>query len=178
MKFSSLACLYLLGIAVAAAAAAQSPDGVPAVSSRQLAVADRVVLAGVPDLDKLQRLPPATTVVVDLRTAAEGIAEEAQLLQEEGYEYHNIPVAGATIEPAQLEALRAIAAANADQPAQTLIVHCRSGNRAAMLWGAHLLEEGQSLEQAMQTVGPALTGADTRRALLDFSARRDAAGQP
>ncbi len=173
MRATALAAGLGLVVVVALAAAGQSANPLPKIADGQLSVDERVLLAGVPDLEQLRQLPPATTVVVDLRTAAEGIEQEAAMLRERGYEYHNIPVAGATIDAAQLDQLRALAAANAANPDQMLIVHCRSGNRAAMLWGAYLLEQGQSLDQTMQTVGPGLTSDATRKALLDFSEDRN-----
>jgi uncharacterized protein (TIGR01244 family) len=142
------------------------------LSKQQFSIADGVVLAGVLNLETVSRLPAQDTVVVELRTTAEGVAAEAELMVEKGFEYHHIPVSGAEIVPAQLAQLNEIAQ---NSHGKTLIVHCRSANRAAMLWGAHLLEQGQTLEQVLRAVGPALTGKDNRQALLTFATEHNAA---
>ena len=156
-------CLLALSLMVTA----QSGNLIPKLSAQQVSVGEGVVLAGLLNMKVLLAQPAATTVVVDLRTAAEGISEEAEVLREGAYEYHHLPVSGATIDADQVAALSNIAA---DSAGKTVIVHCRSANRAAMLWGAHLLNHGQTLEQTLSAVGPALTGRANKKALRTFSA--------
>lgn len=165
----ALGCLFSL-----MSASAEHAAVLPGISAKEFGVAERVVLAGTPDMAKLTQLPTQSTVIVDLRTAAENIAGQAQSLKDHGFEYHNIPISSAVIDPNQLAALAAIAEANTDK---LLIVNCRSANRAGMLWGAYLLEQGATLEHALELVGPAITGKANRAALLNFHAGREAARQ-
>jgi rhodanese-related sulfurtransferase len=158
----AVSCLLALSLVVTA----QPGDLIPNLSAQQVSVGEGVVLAGVLNMDVVLAQPSATTVVVDLRTAAEGISREAEILRERAYEYHHLPVSGATIDADQVAALSNIAA---DSAGKTLIVHCRSANRAAMLWGAHLLNHGQTLEQTLSAVGPVLTGRANKKALRAFS---------
>ena len=93
-------------------------------------------------------------LVVDLRTAAEGAEQEAAQAAALGLQYANIPVASVTVDPQQVAQLRqTLAGASADA---MVVVHCVSGNRAGMLWGAAALEQGASLDSVRSTLAGVL----------------------
>ncbi len=134
---------------------AGAPEATDAYSRYLKQVDERTVIAGLLDLEALRAEHPGEVLIVDLRTAEEGTAEEAAAAERLGFSYANIPVAGATVDPAQVAALRATLE-QAD-PEALLVVHCASGNRASMLWGAVQLEKGASLEDVRARVAGILT---------------------
>lgn len=126
------------------AVAARAGDAAGAYSPRLQSVDEHTVIAGLLDLNALHQAHPDNVLVVDLRTPVEGTAEEAEAAAQLGIDYTNIPVAGASVDPAQVDQLRtALDDADADT---TVVIHCASGNRAGMLWGALQLQDGASLE--------------------------------
>ena len=114
--------------------AAMAIAGQDSISPYVSEVDDGVVLAGTLDLEALRASHDGTVRIVDLRTEPEGAPEEAAAAAALSLEYTNIPVAGASIVPEQVAALRA--ALDGVAPGELLVVHCGTGNRAGMLWGA------------------------------------------
>jgi len=134
-------------------------------------VEEGVVLAGTLDLTALKASHDGTVRVVDLRTEPEGTPEEATAAAALGLDYTNIPVAGASIDPEQVAALRAVL--DGVPSGDLLVVHCASGNRAGMLWGAMLLENGMSLEEVEQAVSGVVTKAPIAEALKAYAQTLD-----
>jgi len=124
-------------------------------------VNDQVEIAGLLDLEVLRASREGEILVVDLRTEAEGTAVEASQAESLGLGYVNIPVSSVSVDRGQLEALRNTLS-QAD-PDALVVVHCASGNRAGVLWGAVQLEDGQSLE----SVKAALDGVLTKQPAID-----------
>jgi protein tyrosine phosphatase (PTP) superfamily phosphohydrolase (DUF442 family) len=137
-------------------------------ASQILAVADGVVLAGVVDLTSLRSVQQGPVTVVDLRTEAEGVTAAAIVAGELGLTYHNLPVAGASIDPAQLNELRNLLDGRRDD--EFMVIHCASGNRAGMLWGALALEQGENLEIVRAELAPILNKTPAIDALEEFAA--------
>jgi uncharacterized protein (TIGR01244 family) len=158
-----LVCLLL----ATSAGAQQSP-----LSETLVAVSDNVMLAGALSPDAATQLHGTATVVIDLRTAAEGTAEESHALWRAGVTYINLPTTGAVPNPADVELFDSIIAANAGRP---ILVHCASGNRAGLLWAAHLLDTGASLPQARQAVAQVVTKAPVEAAIDGYAAQRSGA---
>jgi uncharacterized protein (TIGR01244 family) len=124
--------------------------------SAQIAqVSDHVVIAGAVDLDKLRASHAGDVLVVDLRTEGEGAPAEAEAARALGLGYANIPVSSVNVDPAQVDALRGLL--DGAGPDTLVVVHCASGNRASMLWGAAALSEGQSLDSVRASVEGVLT---------------------
>ena len=164
-----LICLWALCLTVwASAAAAESGD----YSAYTSEVEEGVVLAGSLDLAALRAAHPGTVRVVDLRTEPEGTPEEAASAADLDIEYTNIPVAGARIEPAQVAELRSVL--EGVQAGELLVVHCGTGNRAGMLWGAMLLEDGMPLSEVEAEVAGVVTKAPINDALKAYAKSLDA----
>ncbi len=130
-------------------------------------VDDGVVLAGTLDLAALRASHEGTIRVIDLRTEPEGTPVEAAAAADLGMVYTNIPVAGASIDPVQVGQLRDALSPSASE--DLVIVHCASGNRAGMLWGAMLLEEGVPLTEVEEKVAGVVTKAPITGALEAYS---------
>lgn len=161
LPFLATAAALLMLLSLTARAGDAAGDYSPNLKQ----VADNTVIAGVLDLQALHAAHPDNVLVVDLRTPPEGTAEEAEAAAALGIDYTNIPVAGATVDPLQVVQLRS---ALDDADADTLVVvHCASGNRAAMLWGALQLSEGAALPDVQAklsgilTKAPAVEGLET-----------------
>ena len=115
-----------------------------ALSAYLLEVSPHVTLAGELNAEMADQLPTDITVI-DLRTEAEGTATEAERFAELNVPYVNIPIGP-----------EGLSESTVDQFAQTLqkldgrraVIHCRSGNRAALLWAVHLMNQGQSADEA------------------------------
>ncbi len=118
-------------------------------------VDDGVYLAGSIDLQALRNKSTGPIRVIDLRTAAEGSQEEAAAAESLGLDYTNIPVSSATVDPAQVDALRETLDTLA--PETLVVVHCATGNRAGMLWGAAQLADGVPLDQVQSKVSTIMT---------------------
>ncbi|MEM8769417.1 MAG: sulfur transferase domain-containing protein [Pseudomonadota bacterium] len=138
------------------------------LSDRLLTLDDGVSLAGALKPEALAGAEPL--IIVDLRTAAEGTAEEEAAAAAAGHRYHPLPVPGAVVEAETLAALKQIL----EDPAreQPVVVHCASGNRAALLYGALALERGESYDSVVEKLDPILT----RQGAIDALAAE--AGKP
>jgi len=144
----------------------------PAVAMQQLSVDQQVTLAGVLDLQALGALAGTRAVVIDLTQAGEFAETEATRVAALGLDYHKVPVDGAKLDKGQLHQVAAILAANEDRP---VIMHCASGNRAAMVWAAVQLEAGASLEAVLGRVDALVTHASIEGAIRAYAAGLTAA---
>lgn len=87
-------------------------------------------------------------LVIDLRTAAEGIEETREEAEAQGLRYENFPL-GRDPAPeslvdevgATLEAARAAG--------EKVLLHCASGNRAGEVWALHRIRQGVDPDQAL-----------------------------
>lgn len=148
--------LTVFGFAASAPAQGDEP-----ISQQLATVSDRLIVAGLTDLNTLADSDPGKVLIVDLRTEGEGAPEEAASAEALGFGYANIPVSSAVVDPNQVDALRTTLAGV--DPETLVVVHCVSGNRAGMLWGALALTEGESLESVKQS----LDGVLTRQPAID-----------
>ena len=134
-------------------------------------VDDGVLLAGSLELDVLRDVHQGPVQIIDLRTEPEGTLEEADQAEALGMSYVNIPVSSATVDPVQVEALRNVLASS--DPNALVIVHCATGNRAGMLWGAAQLADGVPLAEVQARVSgimtkqPVIDGLDAYAKTLD-----------
>lgn len=141
-------------------------------SNQAAQVADRVVVAGLVDLEKLRASHPGDVLVVDLRTEAEGVPEEAEAAKALGLGYRNIPVSSAQVDPAQVAKLRGVL--EDAGPDTLVVVHCVSGNRAGMLWGAAALAGGRPLDSIHASLEGVLTKQPTIDGLEAYARTLDA----
>lgn len=138
------------------------------ISDNQLVVAPNVVLAGKLHAPALAAVDSAGIVVIDLRTPGEGIAEEADHAWRLGIPYRNVPVAGAELHGDQVaEVARLLAGAGE----RTVLIHCASGNRAALLWGAVQIDAGRPLDDVLAALAPLEVRQPVRDALADYAVK-------
>jgi uncharacterized protein (TIGR01244 family) len=154
--FAGLLAVCLCGCA----SAPQKP-----VSDYELEVSDRVVLAGLLDDGIESQLQKSNTVVVDLRTVAEGTADESAQMKRAGISYYNLPVGRSGLTADTREAFRKLLEEHPDQP---VVVHCRSGNRAGLLWATHLMDEGATTDEALSSVNDIVTSDGIRKAIRAY----------
>lgn len=113
-------------------------------------VGDRIATSAQPSPDELKAFAElGYTTVVNFRTAKEGAEREGELVERLGMTYVNIPVEGADIRFEHAHALRTAL----DTAPGGVLLHCSSGNRAAMAWALllHELDDltlAQTLEEA------------------------------
>jgi len=125
----------------------------PQVSEQQLQVAPNVLLAGALTESGITALTNSGIMVIDLRTAQEGTAVEARQLSGLGIARTSLPI-GRGISHAQVSEFDQLLKESSEQK---IVVHCASGNRAGMLWAAHLIDEGVSLQKAQSQVSGIVT---------------------
>lgn len=164
----TLGMLMLMGVVPGGSPGAWA-DGFPA-AERSLQVANSVWLTSKPDLRKLDSDRVGGVLIVDLRTSTEGTDEAAAQARKLGLRYQNIPVSGAVIDPDSVAALSAVLAANGQGD---VIIHCRSGNRAGLLWGAVQLEQGVPLEEVLVGVSDIVNRPGIENALKDYAHTRE-----
>ena len=151
----------LLAVCLSACApASQKP-----VSEYELEVTGRVLLAGLLSDGIEGQLQKSDTVVVDLRTVVEGTAAETVQMKQAGISYYNLPVGRDGLSADTRDAFRKLLEAHPDQP---VVVHCRSGNRAGLLWATHLMDEGATADEALTSVNEIVTSDRIRTAIRAY----------
>jgi uncharacterized protein (TIGR01244 family) len=138
----------------------------PVVALRQLEVEQQVTLAGALDLQALGALAGTRAVVIDLTQTGEFAETEAARVTGLGLGYHKVPVDGVKLERDQLRQIAAILATNDDRP---VIMHCASGNRAAMVWAAVQLDSGANLDAVLERVDALVTHAAIADAIRAYA---------
>jgi protein tyrosine phosphatase (PTP) superfamily phosphohydrolase (DUF442 family) len=157
--------LLLLGSGLLAA---DGGDANPSFSEATLDVSQTVTLAGKVDLAALAAEYPQGVLLIDLRTAAEeGVAAESEQAAVQGIRYENLPVAGAQIDAAQVTALETLLSSRQDN--EHVVIHCASGNRAGMLWGALQVDSGADVTAVLETLQPILNKEPAQAALLEYA---------
>ena len=154
MGFIILLCAFGLN-------AYASPPGNP-VSEYELKVSERVVLAGLLNDQALAQLQNENALVIDLRTPEEGIAVESAAMQNAGVEYHNLPIGKDGL---SAETRSSFATLLDEHPDQSVLVHCRSGNRAGLLWATYLMDGGASTDEALAVVDGIVTSEGVVKAI-------------
>ncbi len=136
------------------------------VSEYILQVSERVTLAGILNEAAIDDLSAQGTLVIDLRTAEEGIDVEQQKLSDANVAYAHLPMGRKPLPVATVAALKTLLADNSDRP---VLIHCASGNRAGLLWAAHLLDAGTPLNEALATVADIATKTTTTDAIRTYA---------
>jgi rhodanese-related sulfurtransferase len=137
----------------------------PVVSEQQYQVAPNVLLAGELTEAGISALAGRGFLVVDLRTADEGAEIEAEQLDREGIARAGLPVSKG-LSRGQVAEFEQLLEENGER---RIIVHCASGNRAGILWAAHLIEKGASLPEAQLRVAEIVTKEPARGAIEDYA---------
>lgn len=101
-----------------------------------------VWLGGPPTRADMERLvADGVRLVIDLRTAEEGIDDAADTAMGHGLKYLNLPV-GRDLADDEVVASFGAALAAAAAAGEGVLLHCASGNRAGEVWAMHRLSEG------------------------------------
>jgi uncharacterized protein (TIGR01244 family) len=124
-------------------------------SERGTVIGERTYVTGLVDIEALAAAHGSDVMIVDFRTAEEGVADEAAAAAALGMTHHNLPVGSPTVDPGQVQALGELLASAG--PDTQVVLHCVSGNRAALLWGAWALTEGSTLAEVHEEVEGVLT---------------------
>jgi uncharacterized protein (TIGR01244 family) len=146
MKHFAIAIITMTtaGALAAAAELPQQSDVVP----NYVLIAPGVAGGGQPALEDLARIKDmGFRTVINLRTEGERgyLAGEGAALQEAGVRYVHVPLTASTFSAADVAAIRALLD---DPAARPVLVHCTSGNRVGMVWGAVAASRGKSVEDA------------------------------
>ncbi len=155
----------ILSVTLALLCACGSLPRVP-VSDYELDPADGITLAGILNPDAIAQLQTDDAVVIDLRTAQEGVAEEAEQMKQAGISYFNLPVGRDGLSDTITSDFAALLEEHKGRP---VVVHCRSGNRAGLLWATYLIEEGYSVTEALAAVDDIVTSEGIRTAIKQTS---------
>ncbi|MFU8815260.1 MAG: hypothetical protein ACNA7W_07935 [Pseudomonadales bacterium] len=151
----------------AAEEAARSQHAAGRLAATEHAVAPGIVLTSELYPGALDLMEPSETLIIDMRTAPEGTAEEAAAAALRGIAYHNQPISSAAISIADLDA---VAAVLADAGTRTVVWHCATGNRAGLFWGALELRRGAPLAAVLENLEGVVTSEAVRDALGEFAA--------
>jgi protein tyrosine phosphatase (PTP) superfamily phosphohydrolase (DUF442 family) len=128
-----------------------------------------VITAGQPDEAQLEQLARGgVEIIADLRAASEDRGfDEPGAAARLGFEYHSIPVIGASIGAREFEAVRSLLRTRGTRP---ILVHCKSANRVgAALIPWLVLDEHRAVEEALviaRNVG--LRSAEMARAAIAY----------
>lgn len=166
-RFPVVTALIALAFLAGCQALAPHPTLPMDTAANQLEVRPGVYLAGEINSARIDDLVASGAMVIDLRTQVEGTAEEAAALIAAGVGYVNLPVAGASVDPATVASVTSLLEARAGRP---VVLHCRSGNRAGMLYAAHLIDRGVNAGDALREVDAVVTVEAVRDAISDYAA--------
>jgi uncharacterized protein (TIGR01244 family) len=110
------------------------------------------------------------TLVIDLRTAEEGSQAEAEMLGAANIRYVNIPMSRKPLNKKTVDQFSKLILDNANSK---VLVHCSSGNRAGLLWAAHLINQGTNVDKALTLVRPIATKEGTRKAIRLYAEKKN-----
>lgn len=85
-------------------------------------------------------------VVINMRAPSELDWDEAAAAAELGLDYFNVPISGASFDPASIARIDALVDAH---QGQKILLHCSSSNRAGGWLATHLIAGGMSSDEAI-----------------------------
>lgn len=135
-------------VTVAAATPAEPPQTVEAGSiPNYRRLHPGLVAAGQPAPEALARLRDmGFRTVVNLRTAAEGAADERAVVESQGLRYVWVPITPDSFSLADVEAVETVLR---DPSSGPVLLHCASSNRVGAVWAAIQAREGKPLDDAL-----------------------------
>ena len=158
--------LVMTALAAAAAGAEVPPAVEPALIPAYQLLRPGLAVAGQPSPDALARLGQmGFRTVVNLRSVAEGPADEQGVVEAQGLRYVSIPILPDTFSLADVAAVEKILD---DPKAAPVLLHCASSNRVGATWAVIQARKGKSLAEA-EMAGRA---AGMRSPLLEAAVRR------
>jgi uncharacterized protein (TIGR01244 family) len=145
MPKRALALTVAVFMSVAAAAAAEPPEQAPGIANYKR-LHERLAVSGTISPEAMKQLKAmGFRTVVDLRTEAEGTAEEKAAVEALGLRYVSVPVTPSTL---SLKDVEAVAGVLADGAAAPVLLHCAASNRVGGVYGVVQVLEGKSLSEA------------------------------
>lgn len=138
---------FVVGAAwwMAAVAVAEPPETVDGIGNYKRLSAG-LAAAGAPSAEAALRLKDlGFKTVIDLRTEAEGTAEEKAAVEKQGLRYVSVPMTAASF---SLADARAVAAVLDDPDAGPVLLHCASSNRVGAVYGVVQALKGKTLAEA------------------------------
>ncbi|MGK0222152.1 MAG: protein tyrosine phosphatase (PTP) superfamily phosphohydrolase (DUF442 family) [Limisphaerales bacterium] len=156
---------FLLVTYILLATAAQAAENPPA---KPLQITATITLAGLLAEGAIPSLKAEDVLVIDLRTAEEGIQSEADTLKAAQIQYINIPMGSTPLERTTVERFSKLIGENSERK---ILVHCSSGNRAGVIWAAHLMEHGSTAADALEKVLQVVTKEPARQAIIGYGER-------
>jgi uncharacterized protein (TIGR01244 family) len=144
MKTQLLVAALALGAAPARASVPQSVE--PSAIPNYRLILPGLAVAGQPTPAALRGLKEmGFRTVVNLRTEAEGPADEPAAVLAQGLRYVSVPVQPATFSLADVLAVERVL----DDPAAApVLLHCGSSNRVGAVWAVIQARKGRSLAEA------------------------------
>ncbi|HIG42859.1 MAG TPA: hypothetical protein EYQ14_20275 [Gammaproteobacteria bacterium] len=91
--------------------------------------------------------------VLDLRTEAEGVREEAKIAEQAGLVYHNIPIGKEWPTDNVFRRFKELVENPDNLP---ILIHCASANRVGMVWAEYEIRNGKDFDAAIvegRTIG-------------------------
>lgn len=159
--------LFFTSLLLTDQVSAETPAGAsPPLSSAVLNISENFTIAGELDHSVVTTLP-RDTILIDLRTAPEGTAAERVFVEGQGFQYENFAIGKDGLGQTQLDGFAKVISDNPNSP---VILYCRSGNRASLLYAAHLVETGQDVDSAWDVIKP-LARPEIEKALRAFVAK-------
>lgn len=109
----------------------------PALDVRGWARVDRgLAIAGQPGLEQYRRLrEDGYVTIVNFQTTDEGAIHAATVAEETGLRFVHIPIGADDFGAGQADALAKVVGPGGGRP---MLLHCRSGQRAAAVWALYL----------------------------------------
>jgi uncharacterized protein (TIGR01244 family) len=127
---------------------AQVPETVdPAAIPNYQLLRPGLAVAGKPSPEALARLKDqGFKTIIDLRSEAEGLAEEKAIVEDQGLRYVSVPMTAASFSLADVQAVGRIL----DDPAAgPVLLHCASSNRVGGVLAVLEAKAGKPLEDAI-----------------------------
>lgn len=144
---------WTLALCFAASSVAQSPKPEDVVdldwgATPHVSQLDSLYFAGQVDAEGLEKAKESgVSVVINLRDPSEHDWDEAAAAEALGLLYMNVPVTGATFDPAAFERIESLVSQYGDEK---ILVHCGSSNRVGGWLATHLVKErGMDIEDAL-----------------------------
>jgi uncharacterized protein (TIGR01244 family) len=147
MTSSVRTCLAACAVLLAAPASngAEAPERVEGIRNYKR-LSGGLAAAGTPSAEAIARLKLlGFHTVIDLRTAAEGTAEEKVAVESQGLRYVPVPMTAASV---TLDDVRTVAAVLDDPAAGPVLLHCSGSVRVGGVLGVIQALKGKSLAEA------------------------------
>ena len=123
--------------------------------------------AGALDLDKIFEIHESgITAVVNLRFPSETQYQEGPDIRAGGMSYVSYPIRGGMPDRKTVASFSSIMR---EYEGQSVLVHCGSGNRAGIIWAAHLLDQGLSVDAALEQVSAVATRISSVKAIRAYA---------